>query len=576
MPSTSLRLDNNCASIDKKSFYLYNTFCFIVLPVLIYLLLSFLLHSLYPKLRTVLSPSLPKHSVNPNLAGLTLTGLVLSLYVLICDSFALFYSMGKHELSILYDYEDQHVQNYTTAVIIIVATFDLIAFIISLVNLFLLCCLQSERCKEKHLLNCFIIACSICACKFIKLNVKIYEPIRTPQNDDANNPQSNADDSQSNAANNPQDGAANKPQEDATLEMQKQRANHLRRQERWILQEREKKRQSREANVESLSWMEQWENDLEQREDQLNHWNNILKLQQHELPDERCADEWKTALDEWETQLTKLYKDTPEFEATLQKNEDKQMELDRRQTELNEERKQLNKLQEKLNRQMFAENKAWLLLISLIAPFICIGTHGGFVVMAWASDPGEASSLAVVFTLSFFYYFFGFRQLYIRISSIPCFKLKTARTTKFDELRDVSMELENYHNKLREINFSALLCELLFIPFFMGIQALIIFSYYYLPGPISSVPLNVMNLLQLVLFFGTGLITYKLFTFSAPTEEIILDRFMKAYRPHDQSRSSGDTAGGVGEALADALNKYVGRGRSNTLSDNWIKMGPLA
>ena len=73
------------------------------------------------------------------------------------------------------------------------------------------------------------------------------------------------------------------------------------------------------------------------------------------------------------------------------------------------------------------------------------------------------------------------------------------------------------------------MCELLFIPIFMGVHALIVFSYYYLPGPISSVPLNVMNLLQLVLFFGTGLITYKLFMFGAPTEEIILDGFMRAY-----------------------------------------------
>ena len=76
----------------------------------------------------------------------------------------------------------------------------------------------------------------------------------------------------------------------------------------------------------------------------------------------------------------------------------------------------------------------------------------------------------------------------------------------------------------------------------MGIHVLIVFSYYYLPGPISSVP-----------FFGTGLITYKLFTFGAPTEEIILDGFMRAYRSQGHSESSRDTAGRAGEALANAL-----------------------
>ena len=37
------------------------------------------------------------------------------------------------------------------------------------------------------------------------------------------------------------------------------------------------------------------------------------------------------------------------------------------------------------------------------SPLVCIGTHAGFVVMAWALDPDEASSLAIVFTLSFFW-----------------------------------------------------------------------------------------------------------------------------------------------------------------------------
>lgn len=134
-----------------------------------------------------------------------------------------------------------------------------------------------------------------------------------------------------------------------------------------------------------------------------------------------------------------------------------------------------------------------------------------------------------------------FRQLYIvRISSIPICKLR-AVWRGYESLRDVSTEMENYH-KFGEINLPALLCELLFIPIFMGIQALIVFPYYYLPGPISSVQLNVMNLLQLVPFFGTGQITYKLFTFGAPTEEIIFHGFMRAYGFQEGSQSSRDAA----------------------------------
>ena len=105
----------------------------------------------------------------------------------------------------------------------------------------------------------------------------------------------------------------------------------------------------------------------------------------------------------------------------------------------------------------------------------------------------------------------------------------------------------------------------------MGIQTLIVFSYYYLPGPISSLPLNVMNLLQLVLIFGTGLITYKLFTFSAPIEEIILDRFVKAYRP--QASSSRDIAERVGETLGNALKNIVnGERRPNAYFDHLVEL----
>ena len=233
--------------------------------------------------------------------------------------------------------------------------------------------------------------------------------------------------------------------------------------------------------------------------------------------------------------------------------------------------KRRENLHETLHNKMFAENKVWLLLISFLAPLACIGTHGGFIVMAWASDPAQASSLAVVFTLSFFYYFFGFRQLYIRISCLSCFKHKSNNAECenrliFEPIRGIPEELEERHKNLREINLSALVCELFFIPIFMSIQGIVVFSYYYLPGPISIVPLNVMNLLQLVLFFGTSLITYKLFTFSAPIEKIILHKFAKAYKP--QASSTKDAAEVVGDALGTAMRRL--EGPSNTFN-----MSPL-
>ena len=70
--------------------------------------------------------------------------------------------------------------------------------------------------------------------------------------------------------------------------------------------------------------------------------------------------------------------------------------------------------------KLHQEKKLWLLMISFVAPLACIGTHTSFVIMAWSSDPDQASSMTVVFIISFIYYFLGFRQLYVMFTSGPC------------------------------------------------------------------------------------------------------------------------------------------------------------
>ena len=155
---------------------------------------------------------------------------------------------------------------------------------------------------------------------------------------------------------------------------------------------------------------------------------------------------------------------------------------------------------------------------------------------------------------------------------MSCCKLTTE--TDEESLHDVSVELREHHKNLWEMNLPVLFCELFIVPIFMGIQVLIIFSFYFLPGPISSVPLNVMNLLQLVIFFGTGLITYKLFRFSAPREERILDKFMKAFKSQKDSKDRDcEDLDGIGEVLAGALKKIVDEKNKPLIEDT--EMSPL-
>ena len=72
--------------------------------------------------------------------------------------------------------------------------------------------------------------------------------------------------------------------------------------------------------------------------------------------------------------------------------------------------------------KLHQEKKLWLLLISFVAPVVCIGTHASFVIMAWSSDPDQASSMTVIFIISFIYYFLGFRQIYVMFTSGPCIR----------------------------------------------------------------------------------------------------------------------------------------------------------
>ena len=91
-----------------------------------------------------------------------------------------------------------------------------------------------------------------------------------------------------------------------------------------------------------------------------------------------------------------------------------------------------NKTVEEMNHHeniLHQEKKLWLLLVSFVAPIACIGTHASFVIMAWSSDLAQATSITVVFIISFIYYFLGFRQVYIMFSLGPFIqKVKYERT----------------------------------------------------------------------------------------------------------------------------------------------------
>ena len=278
----------------------------------------------------------------------------------------------------------------------------------------------------------------------------------------------------------------------------------------------------------------------------------------------------------------------------------------------------------------YNESKLWLLLASFAGPVVCIGTHSSFVIMAWSSDSSQASSMIIVFVLSFLYYFIGFRQLYVMLILCPCKLIccsktsvsntdshrplkqveqplnnsspqqlnsvvsdnhRTSRnpgqshvdsglrdasqtmpendtesntetqwsckprcsycTTSFTNFNDnIDSDLKEHHKTLEVFNFRILLLELLLIPVLMGVEALIIITYTLLPAPVTEVPVNILNMLQLTLIIGGALITYKLFQFETPIEQTLLQSFVKSYGGNNDSNQFVEVAGQI---LAEAL-----------------------
>ena len=234
------------------------------------------------------------------------------------------------------------------------------------------------------------------------------------------------------------------------------------------------------------------------------------------------------------------------------------------------------------SKTIISETTAWLLMISFVAPLVCLGTHSGFVLIAWASDPSAAGSMTIFFVLSFLYYYFGFRQLYIVIASrcqdVEGCKSKTKRkcfacnrnesnsdgfqdktctccciTCRCYTIREASEELDQHHENLKLFNFKVLCCAIPLAFVLIGAHGLSIAAYVLLPSSLIGVPSSLLNLLHWALIIGSGLIAYKLLTLHTPYEEIIAENLLKAY---DSTITSKDYPKQLGEIFGKVLKKY--------------------
>ena len=206
------------------------------------------------------------------------------------------------------------------------------------------------------------------------------------------------------------------------------------------------------------------------------------------------------------------------------------------------------------------ENRMWLLMLTFLAPIVCMGTHAGFVIMAWSSDPDNASTMTVIFILSFFYYFLAFRQSYIILVSCPKIRNiedenESQQCCKCYSVEELSTELRKHHEYLYKFNFTALVFEIPIAIVLVAFQAVALLTFIFLPGMSgNSIPTSVLNILHIMFLVGSGLIAYKLLTFHTPKEEEIIENFVSTYDPDNSSKN---LAGKTGEILGLALKRLV-------------------
>ncbi len=167
------------------------------------------------------------------------------------------------------------------------------------------------------------------------------------------------------------------------------------------------------------------------------------------------------------------------------------------------------------------EKSIWLLLGTLVAPIGCIGTHLGYIIIAWLSLPIHAGAIFLAYILCFVCYFFTFRQLYLLIVDrvnpwhnwVCCNKTDETDETSDIELRQPPHDKEESKKsvKEREFQFFILVIELVIGLLLAGVQVWVTAGVVPLPinNLVENASIYLYTFATTILVTIAGLVTYK-------------------------------------------------------------------
>ncbi len=175
------------------------------------------------------------------------------------------------------------------------------------------------------------------------------------------------------------------------------------------------------------------------------------------------------------------------------------------------------------NEERNKEQRLWLTMGIFIAPIGCLGTHTGYIIVAWLSFPMHAGAVFLMYMLTFVFYFFTFRQLYLFCTD------RLWRSNNKDSTNGKGIELGSPHDDKKEskkyakkkgFQYWVILVE---IP--VGV-VLVLLQAWFTSGilllPITDVveraPMYLQSLTATIILTVAGLISFKVLVVN-PTAE---------------------------------------------------------
>ncbi len=186
------------------------------------------------------------------------------------------------------------------------------------------------------------------------------------------------------------------------------------------------------------------------------------------------------------------------------------------------------------------EKTMWYLCASFIAPLVCFGSHFGYILVGWLTNPVHGGAVFVIYAFSFMYYLVMFKMVYNATDDKVVNVKASNEDRELKGLASAHRERHVHEFDSHEFSLTALLAVLFSGFFFAGIEVYVTAAFAELPiiGATEQTPQYLLSLFQVTLVVATIVLTYKYLTADAPVERDLLVSLIKHMKYYRKLKSS--------------------------------------